>query len=194
MKNIVLITALVLMLLGCVTTETYFKPIADEGYSNGINPTCPGAHKVLNLRSEKQWWILLRVYVQEIHDSPNTELRIHIDHRYHQTPEKLTRTELKELKKRNSAHDHLIVASSPFVTVQIPGQADKKYSIPIFEKPYLLNENDIDWWGSGVVISDTLLTEFTVKLPDVTVNGEAIDVPPILFQKDVQRVALVLNC
>lgn len=186
------------VITGC-STGPYLKPAADAGSYSTVNPACPGAQEVIEFSPEKQPWVLLRIYATtpKRWNSKGTELRVHFWFKYlkgESTSLFFLTDEQRKLIKERSSKDYLVTASKPTVTVVLPNGSKQEIPIPIFEKPYDPKNNQISWWANGVQVSPDSLDSFTAIFPDIYVNGEKINVPPIHFQRDEDHYAPVLNC
>jgi len=130
-------------------------------------------------------------------NSKGTELRVHFWFQFlvGESVSIFYRTdEQRKLIKERSEKDYLVTASKPTVTVVLPDGSSKEVHIPIFEKPYDPKNDRVSWWANGVQVSPENLDTFTVIFPDIYVNGEKINVPPIHFKKEEDHYAPVLNC
>lgn len=183
---------------GC-STGPYLRPDAVSGVYSTVNPTCPGAKEVVAFSPEKQPWVLLRIYATppKRWGSEGTELRVHFFFHYLAGESAFIfyfTEEQRKLIRERSSKDYLVTASKPTVTVVLPDGSSKEVRIPIFGKPYDPKHDRTSWWANGVQISSENLDSFTVIFPDIYVNGEKINVPPIYFKKEEGRYAPVLNC
>jgi len=196
MRHLYCLILLLLGVSGCSTTETFMRPISDVGFTSTVNPSCPGVSEVLNLTAQDQWWAPIRVYATDAYSIQGMELRIHagIEYRGPLRPQKYAGKKIRELIQKTSGIKHTVEASSPYVTVQIPNKKDKKYFVPLFAQPYVIEDNGIGRWDSGILISEGIIDNFTVLLPEITINGEKVRVSSILFSKSKEKYTWVLNC
>ncbi len=97
--------------------------------------------------------------------------------------------------KNGADENYLVTASKPTVTILLSNGTILEVAIPIFATPYdPKNDRTINRWGNGVQLSPEELGSFTVIFPDIYVNGERLEVPPIQFKIDEDRYVPVLNC
>ena len=193
---------ILIFLAGC-STGPFLRPLAEVGTYTTVNPACPGAPEVINFVAEKQPWVLLRVYATPPGRirSNGTELRVHIDLRYWNGLEPIglfpsdeKRAKWEKIITERSEREYSVVASSSYATIVFPNGETQKVEIPIFSSPFNPKEEKASWWANGVQISTEQLTEFTVVLPSVFVNGEKFILAPIKFKQDKERYSPVLNC
>jgi len=207
MRNVVKLLPVVIIILtmGC-STGPFLRPTAAIGTYSTVNPACPGAQRVVEFAPKNQYWVLLRVYATQPegnYKSNGTELRVHVDLKYWKGFElpamgifasDKTWNDRKKLIRERSELDYIVTASSPFVTVYTPDGKSQQILVPIFQKPHDPKNHRVGWWDHGVQISPKRLDDFKVIFPDIFVNGEKIEVPPIHFRMDNEYYAPVLNC
>ena len=181
---------------GC-TTGPYLKPDAPSCVYSTVNPSCPGAQEVVAFTPKNQPWVFLRVYATPPTrwNSKGTELRVHVELQFFVGVDSFfpTDEQRKTVKERSDRH-YRVTTSKAAVTVVLPDGTNKEVFIPIFEKPYNPKTDKTSRWDNGVQLSPGNLDRFTVIFPEVFVNGEKIEVPPIHFKKQEDRYAPVLNC
>jgi hypothetical protein len=190
---------------GC-STGVFLQPEASYGNYSAVNPSCPGAQEVIEFSPQNQYWVLFRVYATPPGrwNSNGTELRIHFRLVYQLVyRDGSTRSissvmfmseEREKLIRERSKRNYLVTVSKPTVTVIMPDNSVQEISIPIFERPHDPRYEGNSLWDPGIQISPKSLEQFTVKFPDIYVNGEKIDVPHIQFKKNEQRYFPVINC
>lgn len=169
---------LALLALTACSTGPYLQPEANSGQLRGIDRTCPGAKQALQyFNADRTESVLVYAALPTSSRSGATELRL-FTWSYGQRGAKPAR----------------ISADSPDVELKLPSGDRRSIRIPLLDSGFLSNDPRINSRSSGARLYEGDLDDFTLFLPVIRVNGEALAIPPIRFHKTQSRYAPVFNC
>ena len=149
------------------------------GSYSTVNPSCPGAKKVLEIRPVNNKSLTVRVHA-ELPNKPHSDgTRLIVNVIFRGVTERVT-----------------VEAEFPYAQVTLQNGEVKSVLLPFFEKPYIHGESDYKYgyWSPESLISAGSVENFTVLLPTIYIDGQQVNLPTVEFKLDQDKYYPVLNC
>lgn len=202
-----ILSFLVVVLAGCTLTTTYLVPEASKGTLN-IDP-CLGSPYAISFSPENQKWVSIMVETQWLNDRTMMTITFNSAPCFgiqacHSIGGNLyvESEQDKKIVMDRRFSQYIIEASQPTVTLILPDGKTQLITVPVFQSPFDLVDNAMPQYGpnsylfkSHILISSGPLETFLLRFPDITVNGERVDIPEIRFiKKQADFVFPIVNC
>jgi hypothetical protein len=182
------------VLVSSCSSGVFLRPSTTGGELVKSNPACPGPKNGIEFSFKNKDWLHLRIFAllpRQTGDGTRLAFEVMI---YPSLSLPKSKWQIDEFKNRK--HDiYLFSASKPEVVLIRANGSKSTIHAQVFSGERRLQPNDTSYLlEDRIILSDVELTNFTVELPSISIDGESIDIPPIHFTPDQEFQAPVLNC